>query len=836
MAPDSETTSEKVEKNLSDLTLPEICSLNQDDLNFSIKDNSHVDKGEKISDVPQNPNKKVDEGDGIPVPEVQLYPPGQVCLEWAEVHKIGAGLANLGNTCFLNTVIQCLTYCPPLANYLLQGDHSANCKNFEFCMMCELQKHTRQVFQRSGDVIKPLCIYQNLKYIADHFQFGQQEDAHEFLRFVIDNLWRCSIYNHLNEDKLDPASRETTIINHIFGGYNRSQVVCLQCNQKSDKYEHFMDLILDIQNAHSLEKAVEQFVKPELLENENAYKCPKCNTLVPAEKTFRIHRPPNVATFQLKRFHYYKSYGKITKHISYPENFDLRPYMSQTKGGSLLYKLNAVLVHMGQNCNSGHYYCYIRNSNGCWYLMDDAKVQKVNLHDVLNEQAYVLFYVRSPHSGIHFKKNVSPAFNLQKIKLRSPGNTVSQSSSPKKHQSFQSSFECTNKSSENGIDSSVYSPLHLSPNVCNVGSPRKSDTECSNYHYDNNDENVGTTNSHTLKLKERKPPYATEYSAHKRVLGKEKHRNASMHYKNLSLDERGLLSEPCDSSFHLSSAFEMKPQDTGYGRSSSAVCTYGVHYNMNSRVYANSVEGHQNLNAPPKYQNSEHCYSNCFDKSFVPHKVSRNQYRGGKSSFNATHSFNERYWRERFPNTPHNYRSLLHKSDRNEGYYRNSYINGSIQNNSLGYKRNICTNGYLPHEEFRDCLNGEQFSSVCHQNELTPRNFLCKPFPKTGERHEFNAISEANSGHFCKGSERNSDFRNSSTKNYGDSWIWRKEHSSFPNILEDNGSRVYQGKVKRNRHYFSCRMAHLASPSFMKFKGNHRPSPYHNKCFYLNIC
>lgn len=37
---------------------------------------------------------------------------------------MGAGLHNLGNTCFLNATLQCLTYIPPLANYALARDYA----------------------------------------------------------------------------------------------------------------------------------------------------------------------------------------------------------------------------------------------------------------------------------------------------------------------------------------------------------------------------------------------------------------------------------------------------------------------------------------------------------------------------------------------------------------------------------------------------------------------------------------------------------------------------------------------------------------------------------------
>lgn len=66
-------------------------------------------------------------GDGIGVPQKVLFPPERLNLKWNQVHRVGAGLQNLGNTCFLNSALQCLSYTAPLANYMLTREHSKTC-------------------------------------------------------------------------------------------------------------------------------------------------------------------------------------------------------------------------------------------------------------------------------------------------------------------------------------------------------------------------------------------------------------------------------------------------------------------------------------------------------------------------------------------------------------------------------------------------------------------------------------------------------------------------------------------------------------------------------------
>uniref|UniRef100_A0A8C3J4N3 Ubiquitin carboxyl-terminal hydrolase n=1 Tax=Calidris pygmaea TaxID=425635 RepID=A0A8C3J4N3_9CHAR len=331
-------------------------------------------------------------GDGVPAPQKVLFPVERLSMKWERIYRIGAGLQNLGNTCFLNSTVQCLTYTPPLANYLLSKEHSRSCHHGGFCMMCVMQNHMIQAFANSGNAIKPVSFIRDLKKIAQHIRFGNQEDAHEFLRYTIDAMQKACLNGCT---KLDRQTQATTLVHQIFGGYLRSRVKCSVCKTVSDTYDPYLDLALEIRQAANIVRALELFVKSDVLGGENAYMCAKCKKKVSATKRFSIHRASNVLTLSLKRFTNFGG-GKITKDVGYPEFLNIRPYMSQNNGDPIMYSLYAVLVHSGYSCHAGHYYCYVKASNGQWYQMNDDLVRCSNIKVVLNQQAYVLFYLRIP--------------------------------------------------------------------------------------------------------------------------------------------------------------------------------------------------------------------------------------------------------------------------------------------------------------------------------------------------------------------------------------------------------------------------------------------------------
>ncbi|XP_076891722.1 ubiquitin carboxyl-terminal hydrolase 18-like [Bidens hawaiensis] len=304
------------------------------------------------------------------------------------------GLLNCGNICFANVVLQCLAYTRPLAAYLLEKGHRRECRRNDWCFLCELQAHMERACQ-SNHAFSPVNILSRLPNIGGNLGYGKQEDAHEFMRFVIDTMQSVCLDEYGGERAVHPSSQETTLIQHIFGGRLQSQVIGTKCNNVSNQFENMMDLTVEIQgDAASLEECLDQFTVKEWLEGDNKYKCDGCNDYVLAWKRLNINMAPNILTIALKRFQVRKT--RVWERVTFPETLDLSPYMSEDADGNNIYRLYAVVVHVDMLNASyfGHYICFTKDFSGNWYRIDDCKVETVELDEVLSQGAYMLLYNR----------------------------------------------------------------------------------------------------------------------------------------------------------------------------------------------------------------------------------------------------------------------------------------------------------------------------------------------------------------------------------------------------------------------------------------------------------
>ncbi|GJE84348.1 cysteine proteinase [Phanerochaete sordida] len=337
------------------------------------------------------PSKAAKQAQAAASSSKQLYAKA-IDMSWPPQAKRGSGLMNTGNTCFLNSALQCLLHTPPLLRVLLQHGHGDPCQVSKgaFCMACSMRDLAHDSFKAKQPMV-PYAITRGLQHIAKTMRRGRQEDSHEFLRYAVDALQKSCLAGQPQPQKVDPKLAETTWVHKIFGGRLRSRVKCLSCGYNSDTFDSILDLSIDIFGVNNLRDALRKFVAVDQLRGQNKYKCEKCKKHVAADKQFTVHDAPMVLTVHLKRF---SPMGRKIPHIvKYDERVSLQPVMSEGQHGPT-YSLYGVISHAGGGPSSGHYYAHIKDASGQWYEMNDDAVIKQSSPPLGMKSAYVLFYLR----------------------------------------------------------------------------------------------------------------------------------------------------------------------------------------------------------------------------------------------------------------------------------------------------------------------------------------------------------------------------------------------------------------------------------------------------------
>lgn len=324
------------------------------------------------------------------------------------VSSIGGGLNNMGNTCFLNSVLQSLMFTLPMNNYFLRSNHLKICKvKDSVCLLCEFCKLCSELQSRRA--LTPYNIIRNIKMICKHIRIGRQEDAHEFFIYLLDALEKSytnfskSINNKFIVDNKGKNQRNYNLIQNVFGGELSSEVQCMKCKKSSVTIDKFLSISLEILNSDSIERSLDKFCKSELLFGANRFLCEHCKQKNDSKKRFLFKTLPNVLVLHLKRF---DNYGqKIQRFIRYPIELDMGKYVvnpqkSSSIEGGTKYSLYSILIHNGYSSDSGHYYSFLKSEKG-WYEMNDSYVDRVQDNYAMNQAPYMFFYKK-----INIGKNV----------------------------------------------------------------------------------------------------------------------------------------------------------------------------------------------------------------------------------------------------------------------------------------------------------------------------------------------------------------------------------------------------------------------------------------------
>ena len=149
----------------------------------------------------------------------------------------------------------------------------------------------------------------------------------------------------------------------------------------------------NVQIESSLEDCLKLFLNKEKL--EDLLSCPYCQLRQEFTKYYIFDKLPQVLIISLKRFKYASMYrNKINTFIKYPlENLEIN---------NEKFDLYAVINHFG-SLNSGHYTSYVKIDND-WYNFDDSLFNICNKDNIMNKNAYILFYINKskPEDKMYF--------------------------------------------------------------------------------------------------------------------------------------------------------------------------------------------------------------------------------------------------------------------------------------------------------------------------------------------------------------------------------------------------------------------------------------------------
>lgn len=222
--------------------------------------------------------------------------------------------------------------------------------------------------------IAPKKFIARLRKEKEEFDNYMQQDAHEFLNFLINHIneiilaERGQKSNHASSSSSSSGShfsgvrpnltgngnsngdagssntmngqppQEPTWVHEIFQGILTSETRCLNCETVSSKDEHFFDLQVDVDQNTSITHCLRCFSNTETLCSDNKFKCDNCCNYQEAQKRMRVKKLPMILSLHLKRFKYMEQYNrhiKVSHRVVFP--LELRLFNTVWFSSSLFY-------------------------------------------------------------------------------------------------------------------------------------------------------------------------------------------------------------------------------------------------------------------------------------------------------------------------------------------------------------------------------------------------------------------------------------------------------------------------------------------------------------------
>lgn len=291
------------------------------------------------------------------------------------------GLKNFGSSCYINLTIQLLFGLSQLKSIFSNLEYHKYIKDPKYVRlmkMLQASKDTlllseaisgllRTFMMHGSSSIAPTKFLRVASSLKPDFNIPhEQQDAQEFLLFVLERLHEELSYKHLTEN-IDLASLEKYIskwnininakdrdeylkwyqsliksegkspVNDLFQGHLQNKLICNKCGFESINYSPFTILSLPIPNntingVVDLADCLRYYTQDEVLTGENAWNCPKCHK--PENNDASGHALDNHPVFTPKR----SGIFKLAKRSKSPSKKPLAPPTNTAKNTSISIK------------------------------------------------------------------------------------------------------------------------------------------------------------------------------------------------------------------------------------------------------------------------------------------------------------------------------------------------------------------------------------------------------------------------------------------------------------------------------------------------------------------
>lgn len=344
-----------------------------------------------------------------------------------------AGLFNLGNTCYMNSTIQCLHSVPELKSALQKYTYSGRSNDLDPSSHL-LTVAARDLFGELDRSVRPVAPMQFWMVLRKKYpQFGQQHNG-LFMQQDAEECWTQLIYTLSQSLKSLDSRDNDEALKQLFGIEFVSKVRCAESGEETLETESVFSLKCHIsQEVNHLHDGLKHGLKSELEKVS-----PALGRTAVYVKESRINSLPRYLTVQFVRFFWKRESNqkaKILRKVNYPLELDIFDFCSDelrdklkeprqmlrdqenakfglkskekqmdemdknagtshTEGldnnGSSsaaekiqametdkiphltgIYDLVAVLTHKGRSADSGHYVAWVKQQNGKWVEFDD---------------------------------------------------------------------------------------------------------------------------------------------------------------------------------------------------------------------------------------------------------------------------------------------------------------------------------------------------------------------------------------------------------------------------------------------------------------------------------